>query len=99
MSYHELTSSLGDAFNVLADEVQGLNDRRTVLEHKLRFAHEQVSHRFYSYFSILSRSLEGRVFFLGCVCTCVCVRGHVCLLAVGAFVPPFKACLPAMGRS
>ena len=43
MSYHELTNSLGDAFNVLADEVQGLNDRRTVLEHKLRFAHEQVS--------------------------------------------------------
>lgn len=99
MSYHELTSSLGDAFNVLADEVQGLNDRRTVLEHKLRFAHEQVSYPFF-FFQNISRSLEGRVFFLvAFVRVCVCVRGHVCLLAVGAFVPPFKACLPAMGRS
>jgi hypothetical protein len=38
----ELTLSLTDAFNALADEAQGLNDRRIVLEHKLRFAHEQV---------------------------------------------------------
>lgn len=41
-SYVELTHSLTDAFNTLADEAQGLNDRRIVLEHKLRFAHEQV---------------------------------------------------------
>lgn len=46
MSYAELTHSLTDAFNTLADEAQGLNDRRIVLEHKLRFAHEQVSDTF-----------------------------------------------------
>lgn len=43
MSYLELTQSLANAFNALADETQSLNDRRVVLEHKLRFAHEQVS--------------------------------------------------------
>lgn len=43
MSYLELSHSLADAFNALADEAQSLNDRRVVLEHKLRFAHEQVS--------------------------------------------------------
>lgn len=42
-TYLELTQNLADAFNTLADEAQGLNDRRIVLEHKLRFAHEQVS--------------------------------------------------------
>lgn len=43
MSHLDLTHSLADAFNALADEAQSLNDRRVVLEHKLRFAHEQVS--------------------------------------------------------
>ena len=42
-NYINLTQSLADSFNALADEVQILADRRTVLEHKLRFAHEQVS--------------------------------------------------------
>lgn len=40
----DLAQTLADAFNTLADEVQTLADRRTVLEHKLRFAHEQVSY-------------------------------------------------------
>lgn len=40
--YEELTKTLTDNFNVLADEVQLLSDRKTILEHKLRFAHEQV---------------------------------------------------------
>ncbi|KAG9256974.1 uncharacterized protein F5Z01DRAFT_443048 [Emericellopsis atlantica] len=43
-SHLELTQSLADAFNELADEAQGLNDRRIVLEHKLRFAHEQLQY-------------------------------------------------------
>merc|ERR1712000_97162 len=43
-TYVELTQSLADAFNTLADEAQGLNDRRIVLEHKLRFAHEQLQY-------------------------------------------------------
>lgn len=43
MDQLHLTHSLADAFNALADEVQILADRKTVLEHKLRFAHEQVS--------------------------------------------------------
>ncbi|KAF4123553.1 hypothetical protein GMORB2_6254 [Geosmithia morbida] len=44
MSYLELSHNLADAFNALADEAQALNDRRVVLEHKLRFAHEQFQH-------------------------------------------------------
>lgn len=43
MSYLHLTQTVADAFNTLADEVQVLADRKTILEHKLRFAHEQVS--------------------------------------------------------
>lgn len=42
MSYITHTSTLVDSFNALADEVQSLTDRNTILEHKLRFAHEQV---------------------------------------------------------
>lgn len=38
----ELMKALTDNFNILADEVQLLSDRKTILEHKLRFAHEQV---------------------------------------------------------
>jgi hypothetical protein len=41
--YEELTKSLTENFNILAEEVQRLSDRKTILEHKLRFAHEQVS--------------------------------------------------------
>lgn len=43
LDYEELTKTLTDNFNILADEVQLLSDRKTILEHKLRFAHEQVS--------------------------------------------------------
>ncbi|KAH7329314.1 hypothetical protein B0I35DRAFT_473930 [Stachybotrys elegans] len=42
MSYVHLTHTLADAFNALAAQVQTLADQKTVLEHKLRFAHEQV---------------------------------------------------------
>ena len=42
MNYPDLTQTLVDSFNALADEVQCLSDRKTILEHKLRFAHEQV---------------------------------------------------------
>lgn len=41
IDYEELTKTLTDNFNVLADEVQLLSDRKLILEHKLRFAHEQ----------------------------------------------------------
>jgi hypothetical protein len=41
--YEGLTQILTDNFNILADEVQLLSDRKTILEHKLRYAHEQVS--------------------------------------------------------
>ncbi|PHH62036.1 hypothetical protein CDD81_7660 [Ophiocordyceps australis] len=40
----QLTHNLADAFNALADQVQLLVDRKTVLEHKLRFAHEQFQY-------------------------------------------------------
>ncbi|KAK7408958.1 hypothetical protein QQX98_008836 [Neonectria punicea] len=44
MAYLHLANSLADGFNALADEVQTLTDRKTVLEHKLRFAHEQFQY-------------------------------------------------------
>ncbi|KAF4467447.1 hypothetical protein FALBO_5674 [Fusarium albosuccineum] len=44
MAYLHLAHTLADAFNALADEVQTLTDRKTVLEHKLRFAHEQFQY-------------------------------------------------------
>jgi len=46
----QLTRTLTENFNVLADEVQLLSDRKTVLEHKLRFAHEQVCATLFHYF-------------------------------------------------
>ena len=42
MNIQDLTQTLVESFNALADEVQNLGDRQTILEHKLRFAHEQV---------------------------------------------------------
>jgi hypothetical protein len=42
MNYLHVTQTLSESFNALADEVQSLIDRKTILEHKLRFAHEQV---------------------------------------------------------
>ncbi|KAI8632046.1 hypothetical protein F5Y19DRAFT_383677 [Xylariaceae sp. FL1651] len=39
-----LTQTLIESFNALADEVQNLSDRQTVLEHKLRYAHEQYQY-------------------------------------------------------
>ncbi len=42
MSDALLIQTLTESFIALSDEVQSLIDRKTVLEHKLRFAHEQV---------------------------------------------------------
>jgi hypothetical protein len=42
VDHEDLIRTLTDNFNILADEVQLLSDRKTILEHKLRFAHEQV---------------------------------------------------------
>ncbi|KAL7935015.1 hypothetical protein V8C35DRAFT_300447 [Trichoderma chlorosporum] len=44
MAHFHLTQTVADAFNALADEVQVLTDRKTILEHKLRFAHEQFQY-------------------------------------------------------
>ncbi|RDW73982.1 hypothetical protein BP5796_07424 [Coleophoma crateriformis] len=41
LNYEELTKTLAENFTILADEVQLLSDRKTILEHKLRYAHEQ----------------------------------------------------------
>ena len=43
MSRQGDTQTLVESFCTLADEVQNLIDRKTILEHKLRFAAEQVS--------------------------------------------------------
>jgi hypothetical protein len=43
LDHEDLIKTLTDNFNILADEVQLLSDRKIILEHKLRFAHEQVS--------------------------------------------------------
>ncbi|KAL8381751.1 hypothetical protein RB595_005832 [Gaeumannomyces hyphopodioides] len=44
MTCQELTQTLVESFNALADEVQNLIDRKTILEHKLRYAHEQYQY-------------------------------------------------------
>lgn len=49
LDYDELTKTLTENFNSLADEVQLLSDWKTILEHKLRFAHEQVGQEYFSY--------------------------------------------------
>jgi hypothetical protein len=49
--YEELTKTLTENFNILADEVQLLSDWKTILEHKLRFAHEQVRFAIFSFSS------------------------------------------------
>ncbi|KAK8049070.1 hypothetical protein PG994_010800, partial [Apiospora phragmitis] len=41
MNQQGLTQTLIDSFSALANEVQNLTDRQTILEHKLRYAHEQ----------------------------------------------------------
>ncbi len=38
----QLIQTLTESFLALSDEVQSLIDRKTILEHKLRYAHEQV---------------------------------------------------------
>lgn len=42
----QLIQQLVESFTALADEVQGLVDRKTILEHKLRYAHEQVCYAY-----------------------------------------------------
>lgn len=44
MSCQDLTHTLIESFNALADEVQNLTDRKTILEHKLRYAREQYQY-------------------------------------------------------
>ncbi|KAI1808297.1 hypothetical protein F4811DRAFT_290791 [Daldinia bambusicola] len=44
MNCQSLVQTLVESFNALADEVQNLSDRQTVLEHKLRYAHEQFQY-------------------------------------------------------
>ncbi|KAI0851440.1 hypothetical protein F5Y00DRAFT_229726 [Daldinia vernicosa] len=44
MNCQNLVQTLIESFNALADEVQNLSDRQTVLEHKLRYAHEQFQY-------------------------------------------------------
>ncbi|TRX93853.1 hypothetical protein FHL15_005235 [Xylaria flabelliformis] len=44
ISTQHLTRTLVESFNALADEVQNLSDRQTILEHKLRYAHEQFQY-------------------------------------------------------
>jgi len=42
MNNAQLIQTLTESFIALSDEVQSLIDRKTILEHKLRYAHEQV---------------------------------------------------------
>ena len=53
LDFEQLTKTLAENFNILADEVQFLSDRRTILEHKLRFAHEQVGRHLLRALSLL----------------------------------------------
>ena len=42
MSAVSCVQTLTESFLALSEEVQSLIDRKTILEHKLRYAHEQV---------------------------------------------------------
>ncbi|KAK4152414.1 hypothetical protein C8A00DRAFT_16273 [Chaetomidium leptoderma] len=44
MTTVDLIRTLTESFTALSDEVQSLIDRKTVLEHKLRYAHEQYQY-------------------------------------------------------
>ncbi|KAK3300945.1 uncharacterized protein B0H64DRAFT_382263 [Chaetomium fimeti] len=44
MSNIQLIQTLTESFIALSDEVQSLIDRKTILEHKLRYAHEQYQY-------------------------------------------------------
>lgn len=44
IDYEELTRTLIENFNILADEVQLLSDKKTILEHKLQYAHESYQY-------------------------------------------------------
>ncbi|EAQ92732.1 hypothetical protein CHGG_00967 [Chaetomium globosum CBS 148.51] len=44
MSNIQLIQTLTESFVALSDEVQSLIDRKTILEHKLRYAHEQYQY-------------------------------------------------------
>lgn len=72
MAYLHLTQTVADAFNALADEVQILSDRKTILEHKLRFAHEQVSFEkslfFLAFFFLVSISIFLVQMYIPCIC-------------------------------
>jgi hypothetical protein len=55
MSNIQLIQTLTESFVALSDEVQSLIDRKTILEHKLRYAHEQVCRiLFFFFFSAAS---------------------------------------------
>lgn len=57
----QLVQKLVESFNAVAAELQTLTDRKTILEHKLRYAHEQVSHDCDGVsFSLLPVRLEAR---------------------------------------
>jgi hypothetical protein len=43
LDYEELTRELAKNFNTLADAVQILSDRNTILQYKLQYAHTEVS--------------------------------------------------------
>lgn len=52
MDSPQLIQELVQSFNALADEVQNLTDRKTILEHKLRYAHEQVCITWFMIYSV-----------------------------------------------
>lgn len=54
MSNAHLVETLTESFIALSDEVQSLIDRKTILEHKLRYAHEQVCRAFFLFLARLA---------------------------------------------
>lgn len=58
MDSPQLIQDLVKSFNALADEVQNLTDRKTILEHKLRYAHEQVCHDVTLHYSTLLSAIN-----------------------------------------
>jgi hypothetical protein len=61
MNDTQLVQTLTESFIALSDEVQSLIDRKTILEHKLRYAHEQVCRAFSRFCLFAFPALGSRV--------------------------------------
>lgn len=76
MESPQLIQTLIESFNALAGEVQDLVDRKTILEHKLRFAHEQVCRYGFLLLSLLFFRFPGLNMMINSSRSAFCLYGN-----------------------